>query len=310
MLFAELLVVIALLGVEPAVDPPVAPPVVHALYLGPRVLDMYGEIAPEVQQKVFDLADEGKINGIVFDVKHEDGRVLSFAATDRAVLYKAVDERAGAGIPEFLEEAGRRGIWRIGRVTAFKDVIAYRSMSSHRLEYLGCDWRTCWIAPHSQDARSYIIEIAAEAAPYFDEIMFDYVRYPLHYVYAWPDRRVNALKIFASEACEAVREAGAHVSFTLFGGVAIWSGDQGIGQTVEMPGCADTVSPMIYPSHDGVERAGVDRLVAAAARQWGGYRLRPWYEYHDHESQISSGEPYADAGWILWDPTGHALDHW
>lgn len=310
MLFVELLIVIALIGADPAVDPPVAPPVVRALYLGPRVLDMYGEIDPEVQQKVFDLADEGKINGIVFDVKHEDGRVLSLAATDQAVAFKAVDERSGTGLPAFLEEAGRRGIWRIGRVTAFKDIIAYHSMAWHRLEYPGCDWHTCWIAPHSRSARSYVIEIAVEAAPYFDEIMFDYVRYPLHYLYASPDRRVKAVKNFASEACEAVRAAGAHVSFTLFGGVAIWQGEQGIGQTVEMPGCADTVSPMIYPSHEGVERAGVDRLVAAAAQHWGGHRLRPWYEYHDHESQISSGEPYADAGWILWDPAGHALSRW
>lgn len=306
MLFAEFLLVAALIGAD--VNPP---PVVRALYLGPRVLDVGGEFDSNVAQRVFALVDADRINGIVFDVKHEDGRVLPFAATDLAERFGAVDEQAGDGVMEFIQEARGRGIWVIGRVTAFKDQIAYWNLTHwDRLSRDGCDWQTCWLAPHSKVAQSYIIQIAAAAAPYVDEIMFDYVRYPSDHRYAWPERRARAITEFAREACEAVRAAGAHVSFALFGGVAMWAGEQGIGQTVETPGCADTVSPMIYPSHEGVESLGVDRLVAAAAEQWGGHRLRPWYEYHDHESQISSGKPYADAGWILWDPTGYALKRW
>ncbi len=308
MLFVEFLLVVALLGADAHLQPP---PVVHALYLGPRVLDRHGEVDSDMEQRVFELAEAGQINGIVLDVKHEDGRVLSFAATDRARSFGAVAGQAGKGVLDFLQEARSRGIWVIGRVTAFKDIIAYHQMGHwHRLNRPGCDWQTCWIAPHSAEASSYIIEIGAAAAPYFDEIMFDYVRYPHDYRYAWPSRRVDAILDFAEEACSAVREAGAQVSFTLFGGVPVWPDDQGIGQTVSMPSCANTVSPMIYPSHEGVERVGVERLVAAAAEHWGGYRLRPWYEYHNYESQIASGKPYADAGWILWDPSGHALTHW
>ncbi len=308
MLIVEFLLVVALIGAEAAAEPP---PVVQALYLGPRILDMRGEVDAEVQERVFRFAEQGLINGIVLDIKHEDGRVLSLAATERARRYGAVKGQAGAGVIEFLEEARRRGIWLIGRVTAFKDIVAYHHVEPHqRLSREDCDWRTCWLAPHSRSAREYVIEIATAAAPYFDEIMFDYVRYPDDHIFASASRREAAVTAFAREACAAIREVGAQVSFAVFAGVAVWRGEQGIGQTATMPGCADTVSPMVYPSHEGVERLGVDRLVAAAAERWGGHRLRPWYEFHNHGRQISSGEPYAEAGWLIWDPKGYALEQW
>jgi hypothetical protein len=286
-----------------------------------------------------DLVDRTELNAMVVNVKDDWGNItfaadLPLAQAAGAVEPEITDIRAFTGLLR------SRHIYSIARVVTFKD--AY--VPKHRPDLAvasahGGIWRDYngvpWLNPYSRGAWEYIVAIARQAAlAGFDEIQFDYVRFPTDgdlktLVYPGKDDRPREQVIadFLAYARKELRPYGVWVSADVFGLVTSTADDMGIGQRLEeVARGVDYVSPMVYPSHYTPGNLGVanpnampyetvHRSMLDAAERLGQARLtgqvtmRPWLQ------DFSMGHPYGpaevraqiqatyDAGyteWLLW----------
>jgi hypothetical protein len=154
------------------------------------------------------------------------------------------------------------GIYVIGRIVCFRDnYLAQKRADLAVKRKNGSVWREngsiAWTNPYNREVWKYNIDIAKEAVEKgFDEIQFDYVRFP-----AVSDKEVNygentppkadAVSGFLKEAAVEINKLGVPVSADIFAIVCETPGDrEGIGQVLEGVGMdIDCISPMIYPSH-------------------------------------------------------------
>jgi hypothetical protein len=140
--------------------------------------------------------------------------------------------------------------------------------------------------------------VAVEAAKAgFDEIQFDYVRFPdkrgLRFALPSSEKsRVAAISAFLDEACEQLKPYNVFLAADIFGYVCWNLNDTGIGQRVEdLILHLDYISPMVYPSCYHVGIPGVRNPVAhpyeivyrslARARERtrvSSRRFRPWLQ--------------------------------
>jgi hypothetical protein len=208
------------------------------------------------------LADSTEINAFVIDVKDERG--IRYRSEIELAMELAqpgeVTIRDLSGLAARLKE---RGIWSIARIVVFKDPIlsAARPQWSIRrpdgsvwLDREGHSWVSTW-DPAVWD---YNIDIAEEVARAgFDEIQFDYVRFPEAFrslpeqVHPKADgTRSDAIAAFLDEARRRLHPHGAVVAADVFGLSPNDPRDVAIGQQWEtVLSRADHVLPMVYPSH-------------------------------------------------------------
>ncbi len=288
----------------------------------------------DIQRWVLDLVDRGLINSVVVDVKNEYGAVFDIGATE--TVRSAGATRASGNLPDFLETLERRGVYRIGRVVTFLDSVfsgwhPAASLYAHSGARFIDTYGNGWTSPHVAAARTYNAEIGAAAAHYFEEIQYDYVRFPYQDVRnrGTEAERVAAINAFAREASEALHLAGAAISFDTFGQVSISSFDEGIGQS--LAGIApylDYVSPMLYPSGWAAGNFGLDyppadpatviresmKATVDRSAPFGVVQIRPWLQdFHDYgeqglrydaarvRAQIVATAETGGAGFMLWD---------
>src|SRR5262249_32772426 len=123
------------------------------------------------------------LNTIELDVKDESGNV---AFTKGA---PAIARKDGAAMSYYdpqhvVQKVHKAGLYLIGRVVTFEDPIT--SVANPQLALRRADgsvWKTSgglgWLNPYSQAAWKYDVDVAVAAAKAgFDEIQFDYVRFP------------------------------------------------------------------------------------------------------------------------------------
>jgi hypothetical protein len=116
-----------------------------------------------------------------------------------------------------------------------------------------------WSNPSHRRVWAYNIALSKELAGIgFDEIQFDYVRFPsdgdlsiIGYPNATPGfSKSDCIRSFLREAYEALKPLGVSISADLFGLTAWKRTDFGIGQVLEkMDPFLDVICPMFYPSH-------------------------------------------------------------
>lgn len=199
-----------------------------------------------------------EMNAVVFDVKEDPGLILWDSAVPLA-------KQIGAYVPrEYTaqdEVATCRAyqLYCIARLTVFKDRLlapARRDLALHNgaggLLYENAAY---WTNPAAQEVQDYHIALAKElAAMGFDEIQFDYIRYPGTTAvnareFGDADTRVATVASFLERAGQALRETPAFFSGDVFGLTTATEEEQGIGQVWEKTTPAfDYVSPMMYPS--------------------------------------------------------------
>lgn len=294
---------------------------------------------PDFLQGILDLIDRTELNAVVVDVKDDSGRVT--ITTDEPTATAAGAVQPFIADPQaFTAELHRRGIYAIARIVAFKDPIVAPARPGwavlHASGGIWRDWNgVAWLNPYNREAWDYVIRIARAAAEAgFDEIQFDYVRFPTDgdlraTRYPGADGRAyeQVVADFLAHARDQLAPYGVLVSADVFGLVTSVSDDMGIGQRLEeIAGAVDYVSPMLYPSHyergnlglpnpnampyETVYRSLVDardRILAAGLDTR--TAVRPWIQ------DFSMGHPYGpdevraqiratyDAGytsWMLW----------
>lgn len=292
---------------------------------------------PSIQRWIRGLVERGLINTVVFDVKEEAGRVSHYAATETTDAIGAT--HADQGMTAFLEELDGMGVYRIGRIVTFLDNHYTAWHPQNTLKHVnGANFIDSmglrWSSPFNPEARRYNIEIGVAAAPYFDEIQYDYVRLPYENGLAARANHASAgreaaITTFAAEAAEAIHLAGAAISFDVFGVISISADDAGIGQSLgPLSEHLDYISPMLYPSgwsdwSFGIRyppgRPGqVVRLSMEATLQRlaedSHVEVRPWLQdFHDYgkegvyygphqvRDQIRETAASGGNGFMLWD---------
>jgi hypothetical protein len=277
------------------------------------------------------------LNTIELDVKDEDGRVgfvpssvpLAGRTGAAGTFYKA---------KQVARLVHRHGDYLIGRVVTFEDPVLSEKrpdLAIHSAD--GSLWRTNaglgWANPYDRRVWRYNVDVAAAAARAgFDEIQFDYVRFPsdgdlslIRYPGIHPQPMKWTIPAFVQYAVSRLHPLGARVSVDVFGLSA--TRDLGIGQLPRrVSRYVDAVYPMVYPSHYNAGEYGLsvpddwpgqtvshslgDFRRALEGRQ---IRLVPWlqdfslgrtYTLQDVRDQIFAARAHHTDGFLLWNPNG------
>jgi len=280
---------------------------------------------------IFGLIEGTVINTLVFDTKIEDGQVVYAMDHDLAREFDAMTAHYDAEYA--IAESHRRGLYTITRVVTFQDYWAAPARPEWAIlnSETGEVWRNVkglpWLDPTNRDAWEYPISIAIEACRMgFDEIQFDYVRFPTDgntsvaeysIGVVTQEVRVQTVSDFLAEARERLHAEGCAVSADIFGIVLSVPDDQGIGQRIEeLSMSADALSGMLYPSHYGRGWLNLDNpndhpytvvsdaLESASLRNVGGTLMRPWLQgFSWSPAQVLESIRAAEengGGWLLW----------
>lgn len=290
-------------------------------------------------QSIIDLAQTTDVNAVVVDMK--EGSVYY----DTGVQF-FID--AGAVLPAFdpaslVQRFNDAGLYTIARIVVFNDPVVAENRPDLAIQTTTGDiWRgsngAAWVNPYHQELWQPNIDLGIEAAEMgFDEVQFDYVRFPsdgdlsnaefgAQYTYS-EDERVETIKSFLSMARDQLTAHGAKTAADVFAIVAIYPDDQGIGQRfADFTAVVDYICPMIYPSHFTAGPLGMDEspnanpydtvlitMNSAAGKVPGQtLKIRPWiqdftmgdppYGVTEVQAQIDAALAAGASGWMLWNP--------
>ena len=233
------------------------------------------------------LKDEG-LNTIALDVKDESGAV-AFSSPE-APLASAIGAARGNfyNPAEVADQVHSDGLYLIGRIAVFEDPVLsarrpdmaiQRSDGSPWLNYGGLGWTN----QYDKRVWAYNVSIAKAAAKAgFDEIQFDYTRFPSDGPISsavWPGKRNEPYSVtidhFLTYATKQLKPFGVRVSVDVFGLAA--TNSLGIGQSPgKMARIVDAIYPMVYPSHFGPGQYGLPDPQAVPGTTVG-YALSDFY---------------------------------
>ncbi|MDB4984560.1 MAG: hypothetical protein JWM20_739 [Patescibacteria group bacterium] len=255
----------AIAAAAPQVPPPpvithiATPPVVKALYMTSWIAS-----SPKLRQHVVDMVNTTEANAIVLDIKDETGHP-SFSIEDPIVANTKSPEKRIRDVVPFIQELHSKNVYVIGRIVVFKDGYLTKTEPTWTLAKKsdGTPWKdpkgSAYLDPANKLVWDYTVALAKDAyAVGFDEINFDYIRYPsdgklsdLNYHLAQDQTRADVLDSFFKYLSTNVKkDANIPISADVFGQTTTENTDMGIGQILEHDlQYFDFVAPMIYPSH-------------------------------------------------------------
>ena len=243
-------------------------------------------------------------------------------------------------IKGLLATLKEKGIYTIARIVVFKDNVLGAARPDLAIKTAnGQLWRDreglVWMDASKKEVWDYNIDIAEEAARNgFDEIQFDYVRFPdqkgpVFSVENTETNRVNAISGFLQEARRRLVPYNVFLSADIFGYVAWNLNDTFIGQRLDsIAASVDYLDLMLYPSGFQFGIPGytnpvehpyeiISRTLERARVRSGipAVRFRPWLQgFRDYafdkrnffgpeiRTQINAAESFGAGGWMLWNP--------
>ncbi|WP_407945104.1 putative glycoside hydrolase [Paenibacillus glycinis] len=223
--------------------------------------------------RLIQLVDKTDLNAMVIDVKNDYGQLTYHSSLPVVKAIGADRHVAISDIKGLLHKLKAKNIYVIGRIVTFKDPLYAKKHPAMALQKRGGGvWRDAqgkaWLDPFQQQVRTYNTAIAEEAAAIgFDEVQFDYVRFPdngskvdreVSYHNTQGRSKPQIISSFLREARGPIHAKGARVSADVFGLVTSSTNDMGIGQSWRgVSGAVDVISPMTYPSHYSTGMYGV-----------------------------------------------------
>ena len=221
----------------------------------------------ERYERTLKVIENSELNAMVIDIKDDKGRMAYEseveAVNDLDAYYKPVplpDIRAT------MKELKEKGIYTIARIVVFRDS---QILPAEKPDWciplkgggLYKDAGFAYGNPYNEELWDYNIAIAKEAALLgFNEIQFDYIRFPdkaaymeqvAYYPGANGRTKAEAIHGFMAKAREELAPYNVHVAYDVFGVIASsWGDTDNIGQCWEdFTAMCDYICPMIYPSH-------------------------------------------------------------
>lgn len=313
------------------------PQTVKAVYMSSWVA-----ATPSLRKKIVTLIDTTELDSVVIDIKDSTGKVSFVTDNDDFEKYGSTEKRI-SDIKDFIAELHKKNIYVIGRISVFQDpylAVARPDLAVTR-ESDGGVWKDrkglSFLHPKEPEVWGYMVTLAKESyAVGFDEINFDYIRFPsdgnisdIDYRLGEGESRADVIETFFHYLDEHLRKEGIPISADLFGMTTTdMTTDLGIGQVLEqaMP-YFDYIAPMVYPSHypphwngfgnpaqypyDVIQlsmQGAVDRAVAAG---FPATMMRPWLQDFDLgatytasmvREQIQATYDVGLNSWMMWDP--------
>jgi hypothetical protein len=308
------------------------PPEIRGVHVTMGLASLPGKLDSYVR-----LASAG-LNTLELDVKDENGQVgftssgLPPLARRDGAARRFYDPRALA------RQVHAHHLYLIGRVVVFEDPVlagARPDLALH--DASGALWHSAsglaWANPYDRRVWAYDVGIATAAARAgFDEIQFDYVRFPgdgdlsrIVYPRRLPGAKGDTIAAFLRYAAARLHSLHVRVSADVFGLAA--THDLGIGQVPRRIGrFLDAIHPMVYPSHYSSGEYGLadpsaypGRTVAHSlldfrrALRGEHVPIVPWlqdftlgrpYTLIEVSDQVAAARRQHAAGFLLWNPEG------
>lgn len=224
-------------------------------------------------ENLIDLIDHTELNAVVIDVKNDEGNITYQmdlqAAQEMGACINYISDMEG-----LMAELKEHNIYTIARIVCFKD--PYLAEHNPQLALKKADgsnltdaYGLTWVNPYKEEVWEYLTDVALAAADMgFDEIQYDYVRFPIGNdaesadygvdIQSYP--REQAIMNFLDYAAERLHEKGIPVTADVFGTIIGSAVDvEQVGQDyVGLGSTVDVLCPMIYPSHYGNGVFGYD----------------------------------------------------
>ena len=295
---------------------------------------------PGKLEEYLDLEQDG-LTALELDIKDENGQI---GFTSRQIPLATI---AGAARDFYSPRAVARlahdrGVYLIGRVVVFEDPILSRARPDLAIRRSdGSVWRDAaglgWTNPYDRRVWDYNVDVAVIAARAgFDEIMFDYVRFPSDgdvqsavYRHQRSLTKRDAVPAFLRYAAGRLERHDVRVSAAVFGLSA--ARDLGIGQLPRrMAPHLDSLYAMTYPSLFGRGELGIadpsaspGETVSRALRRFqvalrgSNTLVLPWvqdfsfttrFELEQVRAQIDAARRAGAKGFMLWNPEGVYTD--
>lgn len=303
---------------------------VRGVHLTPALAGLPGKLEQYIAMR------RSGLNTIELDVKDENGEI-AFPMSVPLV------RRVGAAMRYYnaertVAEIHQAGLYLIGRIVTFQDpILSAREPALAIRRSDGSRWVTNgglgWTNPYDRRVWKYNVDIAEQAAKLgFDEIQFDYVRFPSDgdlSVIRYPGKHAQpmgwTIPLFLKYARSRLRPLGVRISADVFGLAA--TRNLGIAQFPRrMAPYLDSIYPMVYPSHYVSGEYGIvnpdsrpGTTVAYSLRdfrdqlQGRSPKLIPWlqdfslgrpYSLADVQDQIQAARLEHAKGFMLWNATG------
>ena len=299
---------------------------------------------PEKVAELIDLVDRTELNAIVVDVKGDRGFLAYRSQVPLAIELGVGGERKDwLSLEELLRLCQDKDIYTIARIVVFKDnplAHARPEWAARRAD--GTVWLDReglgWGIPSIQEVQDYNIAIAKEVAALgFDEVQFDYIRFPSDgditaIVYDEEhtrETRSATIRAFMERLTAELKPFGVFTSADVFG-LTVWVesySDMGIGQRVkDIAPYVDYLCPMLYPStfepgnlghanpalqpYDVIYRSQLE----AAKRVPVTTKVRPWLQHYSlngvfygpeqYQAQRQAADDAGSCGWTFWNAGG------
>jgi hypothetical protein len=303
-------------------------------------LSFYGVGSRALRTPAVKLIEETELNALVIDVKGDRGMIPFRSSVQLAAEVGGQRIITVRDIDELLKFFKEKGIYLIARIVVFKDDLLAAARPDLAVKTpAGEIWRDrehlAWVDPFRKEIWEYNIQIAEEAAKLgFDEIQFDYVRFPdsRSPQFSQPsteEGRVGAITGFLQEAKARLAPYNVFLSADIFGYVCWNFNDTDIGQKLDPIALAvDYLSPMLYPSgfqfgipgfrnpvQNPYEIVYLSLKKAQERTKISPLRFRPWLQaFKDYafdrrqfnakevRDQIGATEKFGTQGWMLWNP--------
>jgi hypothetical protein len=278
------------------------------------------------------------LNTIELDIKDENGEV-GFTNPSVPLARRIGAAHSYYNAYEVARKLHAKHIYLIGRIVVFEDPVLSENAPSYALHNPdGSVWHNSvglgWTNMYDTRVWKYVTDLGLAAAKAgFDEIQFDYVRFPsdgdvwnIQYAHKVNEKKGVTIGHFAKYAAARLHPAGVRVGADLFGLAA--HGNLGIGQVPrKIARYVDTISPMAYPSHytpgeydipnpDAAPGPTVFNTLKEFRRSLRGRNavLVPWlqdfslgreYTFADVKAQVDAARNMRAAGFLLWNPEGN-----
>jgi hypothetical protein len=208
------------------------------------------------------LLDTTELNSVVIDIKDFTGMVSIDTGDPRFVI-----NTNGCHIPdikEFIALLHEKDIYVIGRVTVMQDQVYTKAHPSAAVKRKsdGAAWKDkkglMFVDPGASEYWQYMVDLGQASYDVgFDEINYDYIRFPsdgdmanAHFARTGSTTKAAMMKRFYQFLGTKMHAKHIPISADLFGMTTTNYDDLGIGQVLEDAlQNFDFVAPMVYPSH-------------------------------------------------------------
>lgn len=323
---------------KPIVAHKETPEAVKAIYIS-----SWAAGTKDFRKRILNKIEGTEINSVVIDIKDYSGRI-SFNVSDSYLKEIGSVENRIPDIIDFINELHNKEIYVIGRISVFQDPyltkhkpdLAVKKLSDKNT--LWTDYKGIgWLDAGAEEVWKYIVAISKESYSIgFDELNFDYIRFPsdrnmkdIYYPFSENKIKAEVIRDFFSYLHENLKESNITTSANLFGMTITNTNDLNIGQILEFATpYFDFIAPMIYPSHfpngwngyavpakepynvikisieKGIERLKIINENPQKIRVWlQDFNLGAKYTPDMVTAQIQAVNDAGLDSWMLWDPS-------